>query len=161
MQDQTQVQTNQDDKEESLSERLQDQNIFELLGIADGTDQEKEAFLDEVQQVIWEDFLENDLELMVTEEEYNKAKMILDDNTLSEIERQERIINYLEQLIPDLEGIMLDKALELKEEMVKERLIALKKLYSDDPERLAKIEQIKRHFQDNLWRSGCVVLNTL
>ena len=53
------------DKEEALIS----QNIFDLLGVTDGTEAQRNEFLDELQQAIWEDFLENDLELLVTDNE--------------------------------------------------------------------------------------------
>lgn len=96
------------------SESLEEQNIFELLGVADGSDEEKEEFLDELQQVIWEDFLENDVELLVTLEEKKQVDAILAKTDSNDLEKQEELVVYLEKLIPDLEEIMLEKALELK-----------------------------------------------
>ncbi|MFO7719004.1 MAG: hypothetical protein R6W85_01020, partial [Gillisia sp.] len=104
---------------------LEAQNIFDLLGVASGSDQEKESFLDELQQAIWEDFMENDLKVLVTDDEMKEVRAIMDKPGQSEIEKQEAVVNYLEKLIPDLEDIMLEKALELKEEMVKERVAGL------------------------------------
>src|SRR5260221_10105725 len=83
----------------SQSQSLEDQNIFHLLGVQDATDEEKEKFLDELQQVIWEDFLENDVELLLTEEELTDFKKISDNKELGEEDRQNKMIEFLEKLI--------------------------------------------------------------
>ena len=115
------------------SQALEDQNIFHMLGINDAPESDKEAFLDELQQVIWEDFLENDVELLITEEENVAFQQIVHKTDVSEEQRQSQMMDYLEKLIPDLEKIMLEKALELKEEMMTERINQLVKLYEHNP----------------------------
>lgn len=145
----------------SVSQTLEDQNIFFLLGVSDGSETEKEAFLDQLQQVIWEDFLENDVELLITEEEQAELKKIMDQKELKELELQEKIIVYLEKLIPDLEEIMLEKALELKEDMVRERVAGMREYFSDKPEALTKIQQAETLLNDNQWRNAAELLNSL
>ncbi len=147
--------------EPSVSETLEDQNIFVLLGVDDGSTQEKERFLDELQQVIWEDFLENDVELLVTSQEKEKVDAILNNNDLSDLEKQEQIIVYLEELIPDLEEIMLEKALELKQDMVKERIEGMREYYQDDKRALNQINQASRNFAQGKWASGAEILNRI
>jgi hypothetical protein len=144
-----------------VSQTLEDQNIFFLLGVSDGTDQEKEAFLDELQQVIWEDFLENDVELLVTEEEMTELKTIMAQKELNNLELQEKIIVYLEKLIPDLEEIMLEKALELKEDMVRERIAGMRTYHASNAEALTKLNQAETEMGNNQWRTAAELLNSL
>ena len=87
---------------------LEQQNIFDLLGVSDGTDQEKETFLDELQQVIWEDFLEKDVALLLTDQEHEQFRQIMDKPGPRDHQRQEEIIEFLDGLIPNLEQIMLE-----------------------------------------------------
>lgn len=143
------------------SQTLEDQNIFFLLGVTDGTDQEKEAFLDELQQVIWEDFLENDVELLITEEEMAELKKIMAQKELSNLELQEKIIVYLEKLIPDLEEIMLEKALELKEDMARERVAGMREYYASNQPALDKIQEAETAMNNNQWRAAAEFLNSL
>jgi hypothetical protein len=145
----------------NVSEELEDQNIFDLLGVTDGTDPEKEQFLDELQQVIWEDFLESDLELLVTEDELKEVKDILAKTDKKEMEKQEAVIVYLEQLIPDLEEIMMEKALELKEEMVKERILSLKEFYQGQTDKIDTIAKAEDLFNQDKWLSGSKLINSL
>ncbi len=146
---------------ESQSESLEDQNIFYLLGVQDGSAEQREAFLDELQQVIWEDFLEYDVRLLITKAEQEELDVLLKDATSKELEKQEKIVVFLEKLIPDLEEIMLEKALELKEEMARERVKSLKEVYSAQPESLQKVQQAEGLMNEAKWSSAAKILNEL
>jgi len=143
------------------SEALDAQNIFELLGVADGSDQEKDGFLDQLQQVIWEDFLENDVQLLLTKSEANELQTLLGQENQSETDRQESAVLFLEKLIPDLESIMLEKALELKREMVFERIAGMRELHGGKAEILARITEAEVLFKQDKWQSGAKVLNAI
>jgi len=143
------------------SEALEDQNIFDLLGISDASDAEKEVFLDELQQVIWEDFVENDVELLLTEEELSQFKTISSEPGVSEEDRQTKMIEFLEKLIPDLEKIMLEKALELKEELTRERIVEYQDFYKADQEKLDRVAQAMKMLDEDKWRTAATTLNSL
>lgn len=145
----------------SQSETLEDQNIFFLLGVRDGTDQQKESFLDELQQVIWEDFLEYDVKLLITSDEMAELQVLLDSQSDKDLEKQEKVIVYLEKLIPDLEEIMLEKALELKEEMVRERVSGLRQYFADKPEKLQRVDEAERLINEGKWYSSAHLMNSL
>lgn len=150
-----------DDDSENVSQKLADQNIFYLLGISQTPDADKEKFLDELQKVIWEDFLAKDLELLITEEEMAEFKKISAKTFSSEDERQSAMIEYLEKLIPDLEKIMLDKALELKGDMFKERLKEFELAYASEPVKLARIKQAQVLVGEDDWRGAAQILNSV
>ncbi len=143
------------------SQQLEDQNIFFLLGVEDGTDEEKEAFLDELQHVIWEDFLENDIELLVTAEELQQVKDIITKAGDNHDQAQEEVIQYLEKLIPDLEDIMLEKALELKEDMVKERLAGMKEYYAEDVQATQKLADAQTAMDAARWHDAATAMNAI
>lgn len=139
---------------------LQDQDIFVLLGADKGApEQEKEAFLDELQQVIWEDFLENDVELLVTSDELTTLKDIMKKGKGLEV--QEEIVVYLEKLIPDLEEIMIEKALELKEDLVRERAAGMREYYASKTEVLSKIDQAEQAINHDQWQQAAELLNSI
>jgi len=143
------------------SQTLEDQNIFDLLGVVDATEAEKEAFLDELQQVIWEDFLENDVELLLTEAEMAELKTVMGDKNSNDLEQQEKIVIYLEKLVPDLEEIMLEKALELKADMVKERITSMKEFFATQPEKLTSVDKAEGLISEDQWRTAADTLNSL
>lgn len=148
------------DQRSGVSQALEDQNIFHLLGVQ-GSDEEKERFLDELQQVIWEDFLSQDVELLITEEEQEELRKIMAQKTGTDVEQQERILTFLDGLIPDLEEIMLEKALELKEDMVKERMAGMRIYYAQDEKALAKIDEVAALIADDQWRAAADTLNSI
>lgn len=143
------------------TQSLEDQNIFVLLGVQDGSDEQKESFLDELQQVIWEDFLENDVQLLLTEQEMVELKAIVDKPAVDEAQKQEDTVVFLEKLIPDLEEIMLEKALELKEDMVRERLLGLREFYSQDNQKLSLLDGVEALMSQNKWHDAAKAMNGL
>ncbi len=148
-----------DDRQSQL---LEDQNIFTLLGVADGSEEEKSQFLDDLQQVIWEDFLENDVALLILDSEYQKLQEITGGTSRDlSVETQEKIVEYLEKLIPDLEEIMVDKAVRLKADLFRERIASLKSLHSDDIEKMQTIVQAESLMHQGSWTTAAETLDQL
>ena len=141
------------------SEELKAQNIFDMLGLMKIEDEEKNQFLDELESMIWDDFVAHDLELLLTSEEYAGAREILDTKVQSEAQQKENLIVYLEKLVPDLDEVLYDKALELKSEMMGERLAKMKE--SADGTILAKIKEVEGLISQNHWKSAVSLLNQL
>lgn len=140
-------------------ESLEAQNIFVMLGVEEGSDEERESFLDELQSVIWEDFLEKDAELLITSEE-KKGLDELKVKELPEEEKQEEIVAYLEKLIPDLEEILLEKALELKEDLFRERLKDMKEHFQGKEDTLKEITGAEELLMQGKWKTAAKRLNT-
>lgn len=141
-------------------EKLEDQNIFTLLGVTTGTEDEKSQFLDELQQVIWEDFLENDVQLLILDSEHQKLQEILGGtNANLSVETQERVIEYLEELVPDLETIMVDKAIRLKADLLRERIAGMKELYGADVSAQTKIAEAEQFISQERWATAAQTLN--
>ncbi len=145
----------------SQSESLEDQNIFAMLAVEDGTAEEKEAFLDELQQVIWEDFLEYDVRLLITTDEQNELQQIMTAQYGSDLEKQEKIIVFLEKLIPDLEDIMLEKALELKADMFFERIAGMREYYANNQAALEQITAAETMAKNDQWSSAIQHINSV
>ena len=130
-------------KQQEISQTLEDQSIFDLVGDTDGTVEEREHFLDELQKVVWDDFLDNDVELLLTEEELKPLEEIVTRPDTDQLTKQQEIVKYLESKIPDLEEIMMEKALKLKEDLLNERILGMEQFYADKPEVLARIGEAK------------------
>ncbi len=143
-----------------VAESLESQNIFALLGVDDGAEADKEAFLDELQEVIWNDFLGNDLQLLLTREELDQVKAI-QAKTTDLNQQQTEIVTFLEKLIPDLEDIMLEKALELKRRMVQERISGLREYLAGKPDQLSQVEVAEQLIRQNRWTQAAQTLNAL
>ena len=127
-----------------ISQSLEDQSIFDLVGDTDGTPEERERFLDELQKVVWDDFLDNDVELLLTEDELQPLEEIVSRPETDQLTNQLEIVKYLESKIPDLEEIMMEKALKLKEDLLNERIAGMEQMYADKPEALARITEARQ-----------------
>jgi hypothetical protein len=156
------VEPAKDKTESSESDQaLESQNIFVMLGINSATDREKDMFLDELQQIIWEDFLNNDVNLLLTEDEEMEFAKIQKQEDVSQEDAQTQMVEYLEKLVPDLEKIMLEKALQLKEEMFIERITQMKKVNADKPEIVKEVEAAEKLQQDQKWLDATNALNEI
>lgn len=150
------------DSEESLDS----QNIFFMLGVEDGNEQLRDGFLNELQDVIWDDFLENDVSLLITTDEKVKFDSMMEkknavDANKNDEEIQDALVVYLESLIPDLEEIMLEKALDLKSDLFLERIKGLKEFHAENEANLAEISKAEKLLAEDKWRSASEVLNAL
>lgn len=143
------------------SEKIEDQNIFTLLGVDDGTGEEQERFLDELQNTIWDDFLQNDVQLMISSEENERLKTIMSTTEKSKLEVQDEAIEFLGELIPDLEQIMLDRALTLKASLFRERIVSMRELHANQAEMLDKINHAEELMTQDLWASAAKLLNSI
>jgi len=142
-------------------EPIEEQNIFELLGVIDADQADKEAFLDELQQALWDDFLDKDLPLLVKPEQLEEIQQLRQQDSLSETELQSQLIAKVEELVPDVEEIILEKALELKEVMIRERLIGLKQYFTNRASKLDEIQKAGQEFSAERWKTGAQILNNL
>ena len=74
-------------------------------------------------------------------------------------EIQDALVAYLETLIPDLEDIMLEKALDLKSDLFVERINGLREYYANDATVLEKINKSEKLMSEEKWFSSAEVLN--
>jgi hypothetical protein len=105
--------------------------------------------------------LENDVQLLLTEDEFQQFQSLSGDTSMSEDDRQAKMIEFLEKLIPDLEKIMLEKAIELKEELTRERITEYQDFYKADQAKLDKVNQALSLVDQNQWRTAALTLNSL
>lgn len=143
------------------SQTLESQNVFYLLGVQKSQPQEQESFLDELQQVIWEDFLESDAKLLITTNEYEQLQQLMNKTDVSEADKQEQMVVFLEKLIPDLEEIMLEKAIALKADMFRERVAGLREYYQGQSQQLEQVEKADQLMSQNKWYDAATALNQL
>jgi hypothetical protein len=153
------------DFESEQEEAIESQNIFMMLGVEAGDDDLKEKFLDQLQEVIWDDFLGNDVELLLSEEENTQFKVYKDKVDSAQTESQEKskdeMVDFLEKNIPDLEDIMLEKALDLKADLFAERISGMKEYFSDKPDELSGVNKAESQMLADKWQSAAQTLNNI
>lgn len=146
-------------------EEIEAQNIFFMLDVEEGDEALKEKFLDQLQEVIWDDFLNNDVELLLTQDELVSFKVHKEKADSTQGDEQEKakdeMVEYLEKLVPDLEDIMLEKALDLKADLFVERINGMKEYFAQKPDQLTKVAQAEQLMYEDKWKSSASVLNSI
>lgn len=148
-------------EEASDAEDLESQNIFAMLGLDHLEQSEKEAFLDDLEKLIWDNFIEVELAQLLNAEEKSQAEQILADSTKSDDERKEALLLYLEKFIPNLEEVMYQKALSLKKEMFEERIRQSRQQASEDNNLslMADLDQIQELIKAERYKTAIALLN--
>jgi hypothetical protein len=142
-------------------ENLESQNIFTMLGLENLEETEKEAFLADLEKLIWDNFIEVELPLLLNNEERTQAEQILADNSKTEDERKEALLVYLEKFVPNLEEVMYKKALSLKKEMFEERLNKLRNQATENNNLslIADLDQIQELIVAKRYKTATELLN--
>ena len=146
------------EEKEELPQSLESQSVFEMLNIDDINAEEREEFLTELENLIWDDFVKTDLPLMLTSDEYQGAEEILNSQK-DEDQKKEDLLVYVEKILPDIEEIMYEKAIGLKEEMFMERIRKMEEAAVGDQDVLNAIEQVKKLIQVGQWKTAVETLN--
>lgn len=139
---------------DTTSEDLAAQNIFDLLNIQ-ASDEEKENFLREIEELIFEDFIGKDVPLLLNSSELAELNKLQADNLSAGPEKKEKILEFLFNLLPNLENLLYDKAMKLKEEMVHERIKRLEQ-NAANPDLIARV---KTAVSEKKWRQVTNLLN--
>ena len=146
-------------------EDIEAQNIFFMLGVEAGDEDLKEKFLDQLQDVIWDDFLSNDVKLLLNQDElaqFNTKKSKADSTSGDAQEAaKDEMVEYLESLIPDLEDIMLEKALDLKADLFVERISGMKDYFAEKSDKLSLVEKAEQLMFEDKWKSAAETLNDI
>lgn len=143
------------------AEDLESQNIFTMLNLDHLEQSEKEAFLNDLEKLIWDNFIEVELAQLLNPEEKAQAEQILADSTKGDDERKEALLIYLEKFIPNLEEIMYKKALLLKKEMFEERIRKSRQQASEDNNLslMADLDQIQELIKADRYKTAIALLN--
>jgi hypothetical protein len=142
-------------------ESLEGQNLFTMLALENLSEEEKQGFLKDLEQLIWDNFVEVELPLLLNNEEKSQADQILADNSKTEDERKEALLVYLDKFVPNLEDIMYKKALTLKKEMFEERLKKLREKATEENNLslIADLDQIQELVQAGRYKTAVNLLN--
>lgn len=126
-------------------------DIFKLLGMFKIAETEKKKNLDEMEETIWQDFVEEDLPQMLKEDQKQPFLDFLKTKPSAE-----KIINFFGNpptggLPANFEEKYLAKTLEFKAEIAKEQIETLLAA-TDDPEKKKILEQAKTAASNGSWK---------
>ena len=144
----------------SFSEKLQKMSIFEMLGV-EGTEEEKEAFLSEVQDVIWQDVVENDLAPLLSEPEMDEVDAMLNDESASEDTKRDYLFDLILKKVPNAEEVLLERTMQLKSDLLHERFHGMQQFFANNPEAMQKLEVAHGHIDADEHEEAVALLNEL
>jgi hypothetical protein len=144
----------------SFSEKLQKMSIFEMLGV-EGTEEEKEAFLSEVQDVIWQDVVENDLAPLLSEAEMDEVDAMLNDESANEDTKRDYLFDLILKKVPNAEEVLLERTMQLKSDLLHERFHGMQQFFANNPEAMQKLEVAHGHIDADEHEEAVALLNEL
>jgi len=132
-----------------------------MLGLKNLEEPEKEAFLADLEQLIWDNFVEVELPLLLNSEQKAQADQILADQSKTENERREALLAYVEPFIPNLDEVMYKKALSLKKEMFEERVKKMRDQATEENNLslMADLDQIQELIAAGRYKTATELLN--
>ena len=93
-------------------------DFFELVGLTDLTDEEKDGRLREMEQNIFVDFMQNDLPALIDERQQEE----LDEFLKRDDAKPEDVMAKISEFVPDVEDIIFAKSIEMKRAVILEYL---------------------------------------
>lgn len=143
-----------------MSTQLQDLDIFTVLGV-DGTSEEKEQFLDEMQATVWDSITQQHLEEKMSDEQLTEIENIIADENVSDEDKKARLSEKLNQLIPNVEQVIMDTTNELKADLLQERLSGMTTRFQEDTEVSAKLKTAQEKYDAKSYQECVEILNAI
>jgi hypothetical protein len=110
---------------DNQSDSILDYDLFEILGI-ELTEEEKEKQLDEMDELMWLDFLDEDLPKLIGEEEVQKIEQTLETLEGATFEDSADLVKeVLESKGYNLEEELVKRGTQLKKQLVLDQISAI------------------------------------
>ena len=144
----------------TAQQTLQRMDIFDILG-AQGTNEEKEAFLEELQDVIWQEVFEKHVSEKLTDDDVKAVEGIIADEAMEDDAKRVKLFEMLRDKVPDLDSILLDRTVQLKADMLQQRLEGMKEFYASNADATGKLSQAEQMWGAEQYQEMVDLLNTL
>lgn len=136
-------------------------NIFDILG-SEGSPEEKEEFLNLMEQAIVEEMVDTEFADNLSDEEVTQIGQIFDnEDQLSAEEMREQIIELLSSSRPNIDDLLIEYTNKAKQQLLYERIEGLKEFYKADQAGLAKLDEAYQLYQAKDYIQAVAVLNDL
>lgn len=145
---------------QKFSDQLQKMSIFEMLG-AEGTEEEKDQFLSQIQDVIWQDVVEKDLAPLLNDDEISQVEAKLSDDTLSNEDKRDYLFDLIMEKVPQAEQVLLDRTMQLKSDLLHERLHGMDHYFANDAAAQTKLQAAHGHLDAQEYDQCVALLNEL
>ncbi|SRR5258708_2876402 len=125
---------------QTFPQSLRDIDLIMLLDFQ-GSEEEKQAFIQEMQNAVWQDIADTDLVGQLTDTEMEEIMKMLSDETVPAAAKQEMVTAQLMGKFPNIKEIVSHRALQFKADLFRERAEGIKMHYASNPENVQKVEQ--------------------
>jgi hypothetical protein len=133
---------NNDTPNNAFYETLDQIDVFTLLGMS-GSDEEKAAYLAQMQQSVWNTAIEEGILPMLTQAQLAEVEdMMADESVDIEVSRG-LVFEFLLKINPDLPELIKEKILEFKGEILVSRIEGLRERYQGNPSELQRLDSIE------------------
>jgi len=118
-------------------------DIFTVLGVAQD-DPDREAFLQQMEEAIWEEIVENELADKLSDTELGQIESILDAKDVSQDGKRDQLFGMVVGRIPNFEKIVREYTMAAKRDLLSERLEGTKEFYTTTQPNADKLSQVER-----------------
>lgn len=141
---------------------LTELDIFTILGVS-GTDEEKNAFLQEMQEVIWDDVISTELDDNLSDSEMDRIDAIIADTATSIDDKHNQLYAFLTEKIPNLTEVLTAKVNQFKLDLLDDRIEGMTEFYTtnNNADALAKIATAQGLRNDENFKDAVSALNSL
>lgn len=141
---------------------LTELDVFTILGVS-GTDEEKTAFLQEMQEVIWDDVVSSELDDNLTDEEMERIDDIIADTATSMDDKHNKLYAFLTEKIPNLTEVLTTKVNQFKMDLLDDRIEGMTEFYQsqNNADALGKLEQALGMRNEERYSEAVAVLNAM
>ena len=119
-------------------------DIFTLLGIENASDEDREAFLTQLQDAIWEEVVEDELLEQLTDEEVDSIEQTVTSETMSAEDKRNTLFSMLSDKVPNLEQRLAESTNRLKFDLLGERVDGLREYYKTNEAQLGVLDQVEQ-----------------
>lgn len=144
----------------SFSQSIQSMSIFDMLGV-EGTEEEKEAFLTQVQDVIWQDVVETDLAPLLSDAELDEVEAFLENEATTDDAKRDYLFGLIIDKVPDAESVLLTRTMQLKSDLLTERLEGMKEFFVNNAAAQSKLSQAEQLLTQHKHDEAVAILNEL
>ncbi|MDR2388117.1 MAG: hypothetical protein LBE80_11135 [Deltaproteobacteria bacterium] len=142
------------------SQKLFDVNIFYFLGVDSSPQAELDIYLAKLENFTLENVFSY-LYLLLTDEEFNNLIKIINMNDIEINDKYKKISAYLVEKIPDINQLLAQSALGLKEDLGQTRIYLSQEIYENNPEMIEHISEAKVALASGLYRDAARYLSKL
>lgn len=147
-------------QQDTFYQMLDQIDVFSLLGMQ-GTEEEKMAFLQEMQQTIWSQVVEDEILPTLSQEQITEVEDIMADTSVPLEESQAKVLEFLTRTTPNLPELLKNKILEFKASILVSRIGSLREKYATSPAQLQTLDSVESMLEQGSVQQAVQALSTL